>query len=189
MEFEALRNKKIKVGEYILMTVPATMEYAQQIYDIFISDSDTFKHWFEGGMWKSVDEVLKYYQAKENQNDMRWKSAMYGIFKDGELLGEIGLSGIDTKNQTGEIGYWLKKSARSKGIIDKLIPTIEKLAFETLNLRKVNIWCDDDNIASRKHAENNGYVPEGIQRERKLWPDGSIHSTAMFGKLKSEWKK
>ena len=113
---------------------------------------------------------------------------MYGIFRGNELLGEIGLSGIDVKNQTAEIGYWLKPSARGYGLIDKLIPTIEKLGFETLNLRKINIWCDADNIASRRHAEKNNYVLEGIQRERKLWPDGSVHSTAMFGKLKSEYK-
>lgn len=179
----------ITVDDLTLKQIPSEQEFAQQIYDIFISDSDTFKHWFEGSMWKSVDEVLKYYQDKENQNDKRWKSAMYGIFKDGELLGEIGLSGIDTKHQTGEIGYWLKKSARGKGFIDKLIPIIEELAFETLNLRKVSIWCDEDNIASRRHAEKNGYVLEGIQRARKLWPDGSIHNTTMFGKLKSEWKR
>lgn len=181
--------KTITVDDLKLKQIPGTQEFAHQIYDIFIADSGAFKHWFEGGMWKSVDEVLKYYQGKENQNDTRWKSAMYGIFKDSELLGEIGLSGIDIKHKTGEIGYWLKKSARGKGIIDKLIPVIEQIGFEKFNLRKLNIWCDDDNIASRKHAENNGYVLEGIQRERKLWPDGSIHSTAMFGKLKSEWKR
>ena len=109
-------------------------------------------------------------------------------FDNDELLGEIGLSGIDTKNQTGEIGYRLKKSARGHGIITKLIPVIEKLGFEEFGLRKITIWCDNDNVASRKHAEKQGYTLEGIQRERKLWPDGSVHSTAMFGKLKSEWE-
>ena len=181
------KPKEIIVDNFVLRPIPATKEYAQIVYDIFTTDSDTFKHWFEGGMWKSIDEVLEYYQSKEKNDDPRWKYAMYGIFKDNELLGEIGLSGIDIQNQTAEIGYWLKKSARGLGIVDKLIPTIEKLAFETLNLRKVKIFCDTDNIASCRHAEKNGYVPEGVQRERKLWRDGSIHSTSMFGKLKSEY--
>lgn len=182
-----VKPKQIIVGEYVLKPVPATPEYAQIIYDMFMVDIETFKHWFDGGMWRSVDEVLACYQKKESNEESRWQFAMYGIFKDGELLGEIGLSGIDTKFQTGEIGYWLKKTARGHGIIDKLIPVIEKMAFETMNLRKINIWCDTDNIASRKHAEKNGYILEGIQRDRKLWPDGSVHSTAMFGKLKREW--
>lgn len=179
----------IIVDDLTLKQIPGTQEFAQKIYDMFTEDTNTFKHWFEGGMWKSVDEVQKYYQNRAQDSNSRWKYAMYGIFKGDDLLGEIGLSAIDTKHQTGEIGYWLKKSVRGQGLIDKLIPIIEKVGFEKFNLRKLNIWCDDDNIASRRHAEKNGYVLEGIQRDRKLWPDGSVHSTAMFGKLKSEWKK
>ncbi len=184
---EFVKPEEIIVDNFVLRPIPATKEYAQMIYDIFVADTETFRHWFHGGMWKSADEVLAYYQNKAKNDEPRWKYAMYGIFKDGELLGEIGLSGIDTRNQTGQIGYWLKKSARGAGIVDKLIPAIEKLGFETLNLRKIDISCDTDNIASRRHAEKNGYVLEGVNRERDLWRDGSIHSTSMFGKLKSEW--
>lgn len=184
-----MKPNEIVVGDMTLRAIPATEKYAQMIYDIFMADTETFKHWFHGGMWKSADEILQYYQKRSQQDDnARWKSAMYGVFRGDELLGEIGLSGIDTKNQTGEIGYWLKKSERGAGIIDKLIPVIEKLGFETLNLRKICIFCDADNVASRRHAERNGYVLEGIQRARDLWPDGSIHDAAMFGKLKSEYR-
>ena len=180
---------QIIIDDLVLKPIPATQEFAQEIYDIFTSDVDSFKYWLGGEMCTSVDDVLHKYQEQLQNSDNRWKYAMYGIFKNGELLGEIGLSGIDTKNQTGEIGYWLKKSARGHGIITKLIPVIEKLGFEEFDLRKIDIWCDDDNIASRKHAEKQGYTLEGIQRERKLWSDGSVHNTAMFGKLKSEWKR
>ena len=182
-----VKSEEIIVDDFVLRPIPATMEYAQKVYDIFVADADTFRRWFNGGMYKSVDEVLTNYQNKANNDEGRWKYAMYGIFKNGELLGEIGLSGIDTRNQTAEIGYWLKKSARGLGIIDKLMPVIEKLAFETLNLRKVSIYCDYDNVASRRHAEKNGYVLEGVARARQLWPDGSVHDTASFGKLKSEY--
>ena len=102
----------IIIDDLTLKQIPGTQEFAQEIYDIFTKDTDTFKHWFEGGMWKSVDEVQKYYQNRALNNDSRWKYAMYGIFKNGELLGEIGLSGIDTKHQTGESqifpGSWRK---------------------------------------------------------------------------------
>ena len=183
-----IKPEKIVVDDLVLKPIPVLHDYAQQIYDAFHEDELSFRFWMENGIYKTVQEVLDAYKTKYTDEE-NWEYAMYGIFNKDELLGEIGLSCIDIKNNTAEIGYWLKKSARGRGLIDKLIPIIEKLGFETLNLRKINIWCDTENIASKKHAEKNGYVLEGIQRERKLWPDGSIHSTAMFGKLKTEWKK
>ncbi|MCQ2571601.1 MAG: GNAT family N-acetyltransferase [Alphaproteobacteria bacterium] len=185
---EINKPEQIIVDKLTLKQVPAQQEYAQQIFNAFHEDEPSFKFWMEDGIYKTVQDVLNAYKTKYNDEE-RWKYAMYGIFKGNELLGEIGLSCIDTKFQTAEIGYWLKKSARGQGLIDKLIPAIEKLGFENLNLRKITIWCDTENIASRRHAEKNNYILEGIQRERKIWPDGSIHSTAMYGKLKSEYKK
>lgn len=176
----------INVGDLILKPIPATLEYARQIFDAFRSDPNGFKFWREDGAYTSPEEALHHYQTKYI-DDARWQYAMYGIFSGDELLGEIGLSCIDTKLKTAEIGYWLAPSARGRGIIKTLIPVIERLAFETYNMRKIDIWCDADNIASRRNAENAGYVLEGILRERKIWPDGTIHSTAAYGKLKSEW--
>lgn len=183
-----IKPEKIIVDDLILKPIPVSQDCAQQIYAVFHEDVPSFRFWMENGIYKTVQDVLNAYKTKYTDEE-NWEYAMYGIFDNDELLGEIGLSGIDVKNNTAEIGYWLKKSARGKGIIDKLIPVIEKLGFDTFNLRKITIWCDTENIASKKHAEKNGYILEGIQRERKLWPDGSVHSTAMFGKLKTEWQK
>lgn len=183
-----IKPEKIVVDDLVLKPIPVSQDYAEQIYDAFHEDELSFRFWMENGIYKTVQEVLNSYKTKYTDEE-NWKYAMYGIFSGDELLGEIGLSGIDVKNNTAEIGYWLKKSARGKGIIDRLMPVIENLGFDTFNLRKITIWCDTENIASKKHAEKNGYILEGIQRERKLWPDGSIHSTAMFGKLKTEWEK
>ena len=182
------KPEQIIVGEYVLKPIPAKPEFAELIFNIYDSDKESFRFIRSGYDYKSVDEVLNQYK-NSRQDDDNWRFAWYGIFKNDELLGEIGLSGINVQNRVAEIGYWLKKSARGKGIIDKVLPTIEKLGFETLNLRKLSIYCDADNIGSHRKAENNGYVLEGIQRERKLWPDGSVHDTAEFGKLKREWKK
>lgn len=184
-------NKKpdqIIVEDYVLKPVPATPEFAKLIFDIHVSDRDGFKYIMHGKDYESVDEVLHTLTTSRKDDDS-WHFAWYGIFKDNELLGEIGLSGINVRNRVAEIGYWLKKSARGRGIIDKLLPAIEKVGFDVLNLRKLSIYCDADNIGSRRKAEKNGYVLEGIQRERTLWPDGSVHDTAEFGKLKRERQK
>ena len=187
MKESVIKPSEIQVDDFLLKPIPVIFEYAKQIFDAFHEDIASFQFWCKDGIYNTPDEVLKDYE-KKYIDDSRWKYAMYGIFINNELLGEIGLSGIDMKYQTAEIGYWLKKSVRGKGIIRKLIPVIEKLAFDVYELRKIYIWCDTKNIASVRNAEKTGYILEGILREREIWSDGSIHSTAIYGKLKSEWK-
>ena len=179
--------KEICVGNLMLKQISATKKHAQQIFDIFNSDKDSFKYWMEYGTYKNAEEVLDEYKNKYKPKGF-CKYAMYGIFAQDEILGEIGLGCIYTRRKTAEVGFWLKKSARGKGIIDKLLPIIEDVAFENYDLHKLTIWCDDENIAVKKIAENNGYIYEGLLREEKIWPDGSVHSTALYGKLKSEWE-
>ena len=53
MEFEALKNKKIKVGEYVLMIVPATMEYAKEIFKITSQDEKNMIFWMPDGLFES----------------------------------------------------------------------------------------------------------------------------------------
>lgn len=181
-----VKPEQINIDNFVLHQIPLTNEYAQIIYDIFNEDIDGLKFWMNGKTFTSVENVLHSYK-NNRQEDETWAFAMYGIFSGGELLGEIGLSGINKKNQTGEIGFWLKKSARGQKIIYKLLPEIEKLGFQNLNLRKISLWCDENNIATKTCAEHSGYIREGTLREEKLWPDSSVHSTAIFSKLKSEW--
>lgn len=185
MDFETLKNKKIKVGGFMLMMVPATMEYAKEIFKITSQDEKNMIFWMPGGLFETPEHVLiSYYQRNRSNHAL-----MFGIFKDNKFLGEIGFSGIMQKSGKLEIGYWLRKSARGKGIINKLLPRIEKMAFEQDWCHKIQLHCDAKNIASKTIAEQNGYTLEGIIRQDSKWPNGSLRDKLYFGKLKSEWKK
>ena len=185
MEFEAFRNKKIKVGEYVLMIIPATMEYAKEIFKIVSQDEKNMIFWMPDGLFESPEHVLVSYYKR----NLGTRTMLFGIFKDNKLLGEIGFSNIMQKSGKVDIGYWLRKSARGKGIINKLMPKIEKMAFEQDWCHKIQLHCDAKNIASKTIAEHNGYTLEGVIRQDSKWPNGSLRDKLYFGKLKSEWKK
>lgn len=185
MIFDELKNKKTKVGNFVLMTVPATIEYAKDIFEIMQTDSKSMIFWMPDGLFESPEQTLVSYYRRNRDT----KTMLFGIFKDGKLLGEIGFTGIAMKSGKVEIGYWLRKSARGQGIINKLLPRIEKMAFEQDWCHKIQIHCDAKNIASKSVAEKNGYVLEGIIRQDGKWPNGSLRDKLYFGKLKSEWKK
>ena len=185
MIFDELKNKKIKVGNFVLMTVPATIEYAKDIFEIMQTDSKSMIFWMPDGLFESPEQTLVSYYRRNRDT----KTMLFGIFKDGKLLGEIGFTGIAMKSGKVEIGYWLRKSARGQGIINKLLPRIEKMAFEQDWCHKIQLHCDAKNIASKTIAEHNGYTLEGVIRQDSKWPNGSLRDKLYFGKLKSEWKK
>lgn len=184
MTFENLRQREFKSNGYTLKLVPPTIKYAQEIYKIFSKDTENMIFWAPNGNFQSPEQTLiNYYNRNRSQ-----RSLMFGIFQNDKLLGEIGFSNVDEKVGICDVGYWLRKSARGKNIISKILPRIEKLAFEQDWCHKLSLHCDSENIASKKIAEKNGYILEGIIRQDSKWPNGELRDKLYFGKLKSEHK-
>lgn len=177
--------KVIRIRGFILRPIAATFDNATTIYEIFSGDMKNLRFWMPHGDYKNPEDVFVNLKYREKST----RKYMYGIYRGTELVGEIGLSDSSPQNKSGYIGYWLKKSARGFGIINKLLPRIEKLAFEELEMHKLNIECDVKNIASRRIAEKNGYTLDGIARDDCMWPDGSFHDECKYSKLKSEFGK
>lgn len=70
----------------------------------------------------------------------------------------------------GHIGYDISPLTRRKGYANKIL----KFALQkekSINLDKVLITCDEDNIASKKVIENNGGIFESVifKEEKKKW--------------------
>ena len=63
-------------------------------------------------------------------------------------------------NYGGHIGYEIRQSECMKGYGTKMLSMALMYCKETLNLHKVLITCDDDNIGSIKVIENNGGILE-----------------------------
>lgn len=59
----------------------------------------------------------------------------------------------------GHIGYSIRKSERNKGYGTELL-RLSILECKKLNLEKILVTCDDDNIGSRKVIENNKGIYE-----------------------------
>ena len=175
----------IVCGRYLLKSVPATFEMAQQIFDIYDSDSENMIFWMPNGLYKSPEEVLLDYSRRPNRKQF----LMFGIFDGDEFLGEIGFSNIMWNTGVAELGYWLKKSARGCGVISNLFPEIEQMGFGYFGFRKLVITSDTENMASRAIAEKFNYVQEGTLRAEGVWPNGSVRDKIRYSKLKAEWEK
>lgn len=81
------------------------------------------------------------------------------------------------------ISYFIRKNQRSKGYGSEAVHALTKLAFQVLKAKKVEIYCDAENIPSNRIAQKLGYTLEYIKRGG--WPRHDdtlafVHSYAIF---------
>ncbi|HZA95543.1 MAG TPA: GNAT family protein [Burkholderiaceae bacterium] len=94
---------------------------------------------------------------------------------DGSLLGGAGLHDVLLYGKReGELGYWVRKSARSHGVASIAIRAIAAFAFKELKLVRASMRIRLDNMSSRRAAERAGASFEGVIRH------GIVHGDACF---------
>lgn len=138
---------------------------------------------------KRVEDSLKYLLNKEEET-AAGKKIDYGIYIGTRYIGNIGIFDIDEKNKSGEIGYWLSSKFARKGYITEAVRVLERELFTNRGFNRIQIKCDERNIASAGVAKKCGYVLEGKRREDS-YSDyfKDFRNTLVFSKLKSDFKK
>jgi ribosomal-protein-serine acetyltransferase len=110
-----------------------------------------------------------------------------GIYYNGEIVGCIGLHGIDWNNKKTSIGYWLASNYQGKGIMTKSCKAIVNHVFYEIGLNRVEIRAADSNRRSRAIPERLGFTQEGIIRSAEWLYDHFVNHV-VYGMLKADWK-
>ena len=106
---------------------------------------------------------------------------------DVTFAGVISLHTINIKNHTAEIGYWIEKSMRGKGIGTTAAKVITDYGLRTLGFRRIDGLADIDNSASQKLLTSAGFEKEGILRNKVSRDDGRQIDMALFATTDSTW--
>jgi len=112
----------------------------------------------------------------------------YGNGDDVKFAGVISLHTINIKNHTAEIGYWMDKSLRGKGIGTIAAKMITDYGFRSLGFRRIDGLVDVDNLASQKLLTSAGFQKEGILRNKVTRDDGRQIDMALFATTDTTWK-
>jgi ribosomal-protein-alanine N-acetyltransferase len=83
---------------------------------------------------------------------------------DDELLGAVGIHGIDPESGRCSAGYWVTASARGRGVASRALRLLCAYAFDELGVQRVELWIDPDNKPSLGVAESVGFTREGLLR-------------------------
>ncbi|NML51751.1 GNAT family N-acetyltransferase [Streptomyces sp. R302] len=82
-------------------------------------------------------------------------------------LGQIGLWPDATDEGRASVGYWVAGSARGRGIATVGLRAIASWALRDLALARLELYVEPWNTASRRTAEQAGFIYEGHLRSRQ----------------------
>ena len=108
----------------------------------------------------------------------------FAITEAGAVVGAIGLS--VNASRGGTIGYWCAAAARNRGVVTRALRLIVRWGLEDLELVRLSLITDPDNLASQRVAEKVGFRREGVMRSHLLHPDGRLRDSVMFSLLPGE---
>ena len=80
-----------------------------------------------------------------------------------ELLAMISLDVVAVR-QAGEIGYWCAPWARGRGVMSAAVRLVRDWAFDELDMERLELTTDVDNIDSQRVAQAAGFRREGVMR-------------------------
>ncbi|MBF0598022.1 GNAT family N-acetyltransferase [Faecalibacter rhinopitheci] len=106
-----------------------------------------------------------------------------------EYVGMTRLYAFDSTNKSTKIGFtWYAPLVQGTGINLHCKYLILNLAFEELDIERVELNADNRNIRSIAAMKKIGFQQEGILRKNIYLPDGHKRDTIVFSMLSNEWK-
>lgn len=84
---------------------------------------------------------------------------------NGKLVGGCGIHINQFRTFIGEIGYFIDEESWGKGIATKAIKLLEKIGFQELGLKRIEILMDPKNVGSERIAIKCGYSKEGTMKK------------------------
>ena len=165
-------------GESIVLR-PFRLDDAEPIYESVIESLDDLLPWLP---WchrqYSIDETRAFLEgrAAAYEHDEEYAFAIEEK-PGGRFVGACGINQIDQANRRANLGYWMRSSATRRGYATACTLLLAEWAFETLELRRLEMVVAVGNEASARVAVKAGAQREGVARRRLNVRGNSLDAT------------
>jgi len=134
------------------------------------------------------ENYQKFIEMFEKEKINEDTDVNFVIDVDGKAVGCISLmrNKKPSKKHFAQIGYWLGENYWGRGITSEAVKLICDFGFNKLNLMKILIQALEDNIASRRVAEKNGFNLEYI-RKKEMFKDGKYKDLICYTKFSENY--
>lgn len=115
---------------------------------------------------------------------------LFGIelLDTGQLIGTVGIHGVDWVNRTAEYGTAIWSSQHwDQGFGAEATQLLLKYAFEQLNLNRIELRVFAFNKRAKAMYEKVGFQQVGVRRQ-SIFRDGAYHDEYIMDYLSEDWK-
>ncbi len=151
------------------------------------ADGQLWKLWFTSV--PSPDKTASYIEtALVERSNGRSMPFVVRRLEDGKLVGCTRYCSIEATHRRLEIGYtWYAEGAQRSAINTECKLLLLQHAFEAQDAIAVEFCTNFFNVKSRAAIERLGAKLDGVLRNHRLMPDGSMRDTCVYSIIASEW--
>lgn len=132
----------------------------------------------------SVPEEIAHRLAERDAGRMN----PFAVVADGRAVGMTTFCNIDQESRHVEIGYtWLSPTVQRTAVNTAAKLLLLGHAFEACDAIAVEFRTHWHNRQSRAAIERLGAKQDGVLRNHRIGPDGSLRDTVVFSILPGEW--
>lgn len=129
---------------------------------------------------KNIDDEREYLRKTQKKKKDNFEHS-FSIMLNGKVVGGCGIKIDQHRKYIGEIGYFVEQKFWGKGIACEAVRILEKLGFEKLGLKRIEILMNPKNKASERVAVKCGYKKEGTKK-KALHKNGKFFDAHLYAK-------
>jgi ribosomal-protein-serine acetyltransferase len=133
------------------------------------------------------EEDVRAFVVDARQKAASGVSVQFAIVEAGRIAGVIGFHEIDQPHSQVGIGYWVAEDRQRRGLATRAVRALVAMAFDELDLNRVEIHVATENVRSRAIPERLGFRHEGVLRQAERLYDRFVDLDA-YSLIASEWR-
>lgn len=134
------------------------------------------KPWLGSGLCPVTPALAKQCITAMEEARVSGYGLTYLLVHEERCLGMGLINYIHHLHFTANLGYWLRPDACGKGLATAICETLKKLAFNQMNLQRLECLIEPNNKASLRVADRIGAVKEGLCKKRVFGRDALLYS-------------
>lgn len=136
-----------------------------------------------------VIQTLSEAENRIKQLEQTTHTSRYTIRQrdDQAVIGTCGFKRLNFLHETGEIEFELGSTFWRQGFMTAALQELLHIGFDRLQLNRLEVKVNADNIPSQRLVRRAGFRQEGIIRQGRKW-DGQFQDVLLFSLLQSEFR-